>query len=187
MQLVALKKISFILPILSLLLWNCSGFDKRTKFDVTYVNRVSFDSTNTNMESGILISDTLIMDFTQDLSDHDARPGTLEFVRMVNFSLEIDRLKSPKAEDMDFLKSVEVYQIGDDVEDLLVVKTDSVLKDVGYFELAIRFDIDKDLKDFLLNDTSMYRVVYKTRYRIMQPVVLKLSAKYEVDTRKWGI
>lgn len=183
----ALKKLIFALILIPTLFWNCKKFDERTKFDVTYINRVIFDSTSTSQETGMVLSDTLIMDFSQDLKDHDTRKSKIEYVRMRLFHVEIDRIKSPAASNMNFLKSVEFYQIGEGGEDLLVAKTDSVPNDVGYFEMGILFDLDKDLTSLLINDTSRYKVVYNTEYNVLVPVVLKLGAKYEIDSKKFGI
>jgi hypothetical protein len=170
------------------LVWSCKNFDERTKFDVTYVNRVLFDSASTSMQSGIVHSDTLIMDFSDDLKDHDTRESQIEYVRMRLFSVEVDRIKTiDTGANMNFLGSVQFFQIAEEGEDLLVAKTEDVPLDVAYFEMGIIFDLDKDLKSLLTNDTSRYRVVYTTRSALGSPVYLKLAAKYEIDSRKFGI
>ena len=172
--------------LLPFLIWNCKGFDERTKFDVTYVNRVTFDSTNTSVADGTVLSDTLIMNFKDDLSDHDSRESQVEYVRMLVFSLEVYKVKSPEDTNMNFLEKIEFYQIGQN-EDLLVATTDKIPQDKGYFEMSIKFDIDKDMLSLLNNDTSTYRVVYTPKSKLLKPVVIKIGALYEVDTRKFGI
>jgi len=184
---VAVKKLVIALIAFPALFWSCKSFDERTKFDVTYVNRVTFDSTTTSLETGMVLSDTLIMDFSQDLKDHDTRKSQVEYVRMRVFSVSIDKLKSPQATNFNFLKSVEFYQLGEEKGDLLVAKTDSVPSDVAYFEMGIIFDLDKDLEALLHNDISRYKVVYTTRNKVDKPTVLMLGSKYEIDTRKFGI
>lgn len=172
--------------LLPFLIWNCKSFDERTKFDITYVNRVMFDSTNTGVADGTVLSDTLIMNFKDDLSDHDSRESQVEYVRMLVFSLEVDKVKTPHASNMNFLEKIEFYQIGQN-EDLLVATTDQIPENKGYFEMSIKFDIDKDMLSFLNNDTSTYRVVYTPKSKLEKPVVVKIGALYEVDTRKFGI
>ncbi|MBI1307529.1 MAG: hypothetical protein GC181_13085 [Bacteroidetes bacterium] len=183
-----MKKLFIPLMLCPLLLWNCSSLDERTRFNLTYINRVAFDSTSTSVAKGTLVSDTLVLDYEKDLIDHDTKSSKIEHVRMVLFSVELDKIKSSdKVTNLNFIKGIEVYQLGDNTDDILVAKTDSIPPKIGYFELGVRFDGDRNFEALLNNEISNYRVVYTVREQIKENATVKLGATYEVDSRKFGI
>lgn len=184
-----MQKIIAISSIFLFVAIGCSDFDRRTQFNTTYINRITLDSMNT--KPGIeheVFSDTLNTDFDELLNDHNSDVKSIENVRMEALSIEIDRKKSSRNGNFNFLKNLRVFIKGKDAGEFLIGKADSVPDGgVSYFEMKV-LEEGKDFTDFLKSEQFICRVKYRTESPVRDTaVVIKIVPNYRIDTKKLGI
>lgn len=185
----AIIRLSLVIILTQLLSAGCSDFDRRTQFNMTYINRVELDSSNTKPGGKQeVISDTLDVDFEGLVRDHSSTLNSVEGITMVGLSLEIDGKKSPDSASFDFLRSFELHLRGKDMQDILIGKVDSVPRGrVKYFETNVIPD-GEDFTDLIKSERFTCRMIYTTYKPVLDSsVVIMITPKYLVDTKKFGV
>lgn len=185
-----LNKPVFFLSMLTLplIIWNCSGFDDRTMFKATYINRASFTIDNTQAP-GVVQSDTFILDYADELSGQDTRESKVEFVRLITFIVEFDNKNSVGSQNLDFLKTMKVFMVGEDVKEKLITDSDSIPNSKNYFEMFIDFPFEDDVEAYLKSGKMHLRVEYTTDFPLAagDTTFVKFGSTYLIDTKKLGI
>lgn len=178
----------FVVGLISLIVSSgCGDFDRRTQFNTTYANRITFDSGNTKPGSEMEAnSDTLIVDFIGTVKDHSSSESSIESVVISGLSIEVDPFKSDKSENLGFLESMEIYLKGKDMDEVLLAKTDSV-PPYRYFEIQV-IPEGEDFTDLIKTEEFTCRMVYTTTRQLTDSaVVVKITPEYLIDTRVFGI
>ena len=178
------------LSLISALLFvtpGCSDFDRRTQFNTTYANRITLDSTNTVPgEDYVIHSDTLKVDFIGTVQDHNSSESNIESVVISKISVEVDHEKSARSENVGFIKTMEVFLKGKDMDEVLIASVDSI-PNFRYFELPV-LPAGEDFTDLVKTEEFTCRVSYTTDRRLTDSsIVVKITPDYLIDTRKFGI
>lgn len=166
----------------------CKDFDRRTQFNITYTNRVMLDSNNTKATTGEVISDTLKVDFIGTVEDHSSTENSIESVKLVRISLEIDKRKSPANANFNVIKDLDIFLKGKGMDEILIGSTDSIPSNIRYFEIKV-IPSDEDFEDLVKTEEFICRMKYTTNARVMtdSAYVIKITPTYLVDTKKFGI
>ena len=179
---------TFLLMCLALIVSvGCKDFDRRTQFNTTYSNRVLLGSNNTKDPTGEVRSDTLKVDFIGTVEDHSSTENSIESVKLVRISLEIDKVKSPANANFNVLKDLEIFLKGKGMDEILIGRTDSIPLNISYFEIKVIPEND-DFEDLVKTEEYVCRMKYTTKARVMDSAyVVKITPTYLVDTKKFGI
>jgi predicted S18 family serine protease len=165
----------------------CKDFDRRTQFNTTYTNRVVLDSNNTKSNTGEVHSDTLIVDFIGTVEDHSSTENSIESVKLVGISLEIDKVKSPAGANFNVLKDLEVFLKGKGMDEIKIGATDSIPSNISYFEIKVIPEND-DFEDLVKTEEFTCRMTYTANSMVVDSsYVVKITPTYLVDTKKFGI
>lgn len=165
----------------------CKDFDRRTQFNTTYSNRVILDSNNTKSTGGEVFSDTLKVDFIGTVEDHSATENSIESVKLVRISLEIDKVKSPPSANFNIIQDLEIYLKGKGMDEILIGTTDSVPKNISYFEIRV-IPENEDFVDLVKTEEYTCRMKFTPASQIQDSAyVVKITPTYLVDTKKLGI
>lgn len=145
------------------------------------------DSNNTKSTTGEVSSDTLNVDFIGTVEDHNSTENSIESVKLVKISLEIDRRKSPSNANFNILKDLEIYLTGKGMDEILIGATDSIPSNIRYFEIKV-IPENEDFEDLVKTEEYTCRMKYTTNARVMDSAyVVKITPTYLIDTKKFGI
>lgn len=177
---IALAAITFTLS-------SCGDFDRRTQFRTSYTNRVTFDQESTASSPKETLSDKLNQSLASTVKDHGAPENSVEHVELSALSLEIDENKSGELADLDFLKHVKVFLKADGKDEIILGEIEEVPQGgFTYVEMSL-MTFGVNFKEYLETDKFQCRLEYTTDQEIPEQLVVKISAIYKVDTKRFGI
>ncbi len=171
---------AFLLPII--LNSSCEQVNNLTKFNLNYTTSTTIPSgSNLNLPVNIFTPD-VETNAESEFAVNDTRKDLIEEIRLTTLTLKIS---SPTDQKFDFLESIKIYIVAEDLPELRIASKDNISDSVGNtLELETS---DEDLKEYIKKDNFILKVNTVTDQVLTQDVDLDISTQFHVDAKILGV
>lgn len=177
-------KRAFLLVILVVMLgWcvGCKAIDKLTIFTISYDTQTTVSSlVGVNLPFNLL-TPAISTNSTSEFEVNETRKDLIEEITLKRLQMTV---AVPENGDLSFLKSIEIYANGGNLEEKLIAWNDSVDTTEKSIELETTPD---DLQDYVKLDTLSLRVRTTVKKLLLTDYTIDIHSEFRVDARILGI